>query len=154
MRDGAFPSAEIRHALAGSLLPWIYTDLGNGQSKEEWKAQAEGNKILGRTGTTSSRSTDCACGRRDALPQPGADDQAAARRAARRHRRHLGSANPWVRVVPTTRKRRCRADAGQVTGTLSVPIGGCASCTWARILVGFHRRRSAVVGAASLCGEC
>src|SRR4029453_15697513 len=35
--------------LAGSLLPWIDADLGNGQSREEWKAEAEGNKILGRT---------------------------------------------------------------------------------------------------------
>lgn len=34
--------------LAGSLIPWIDKDLGNGQSKEEWKGGAETNKILGR----------------------------------------------------------------------------------------------------------
>ncbi|MGZ8320575.1 MAG: aspartate-semialdehyde dehydrogenase, partial [Telluria sp.] len=34
--------------LAGNLIPWIDKDLGNGQSKEEWKAGAETNKILGR----------------------------------------------------------------------------------------------------------
>ena len=33
--------------LAGSLIPWIDKDLGNGQSREEWKAGAEANKILG-----------------------------------------------------------------------------------------------------------
>ncbi len=34
--------------LGGSLIPWIDKDLGNGMSKEEWKGQAETNKILGR----------------------------------------------------------------------------------------------------------
>ena len=36
--------------LAGSLIPWIDADLGNGQSKEEWKAGVETNKILGTSG--------------------------------------------------------------------------------------------------------
>ena len=36
--------------LAGSLIPWIDKELGNGQSREEWKGQAETNKILGRAG--------------------------------------------------------------------------------------------------------
>ena len=44
-----------------SLLPWIDKDLGNGQSREEWKAQAETNKILGRNGSGRSRSTAFAC---------------------------------------------------------------------------------------------
>ena len=42
------PTEHFGVPLAGSLLPWIDKDLGNGQSREEWKAQAEGNKILGR----------------------------------------------------------------------------------------------------------
>ena len=33
--------------LAASLIPWIDKDLGNGQSREEWKAGAESNKIMG-----------------------------------------------------------------------------------------------------------
>src|SRR4029450_958397 len=45
-RSADFPSAHFGQALAGSLLPWIDADLGNGQSREEWKAEAEGNKIL------------------------------------------------------------------------------------------------------------
>jgi len=36
--------------LGGSLIPWIDKDLGNGMSREEWKGQAETNKILGRNG--------------------------------------------------------------------------------------------------------
>lgn len=37
--------------LAGGLIPWIDKQLDNGQSKEEWKGQAEVNKILGTTDT-------------------------------------------------------------------------------------------------------
>ncbi len=37
--------------LAGGLIPWIDAQLENGQSKEEWKGQAEVNKILGNTNT-------------------------------------------------------------------------------------------------------
>src|SRR5438093_7361481 len=50
IRARDLPKEEIGYPLAGSLLPWIDQDLGNGQSREEWKAQAEANKILGRNG--------------------------------------------------------------------------------------------------------
>ena len=71
--------------LAGSLIPWIDKDMGDGMSREEWKGGAETNKILGRTGRQARDpgGLDLRAHRRDALPQPGADDQAAARRAAR-----------------------------------------------------------------------
>src|SRR5688572_31632550 len=46
LRSRELPQEEIGQPLAGSLLPWIDKDLGNGQSREEWKAQAEANKIL------------------------------------------------------------------------------------------------------------
>ena len=48
LRDSSFPTANFGVPLAGSLIPWIDVDLGNGQSKEEWKGGAETNKILGR----------------------------------------------------------------------------------------------------------
>src|SRR5207247_6631103 len=44
LRAGSLPSLQFGFPLAGSLLPWIDKDLGTGQSREEWKAQAEGNK--------------------------------------------------------------------------------------------------------------
>src|SRR5690349_17699369 len=49
LRNGGMPKDEIGYPLAASLLPWIDKDLGNGQSREEWKAQAEANKMLGRS---------------------------------------------------------------------------------------------------------
>src|SRR5512141_3178287 len=48
LRDEKFPTTHFGVPLAGSLLPWIDSDLGNGQSREEWKGDAETNKILGR----------------------------------------------------------------------------------------------------------
>jgi len=48
MRSDAFPTDQFGVPLAGSLIPWIDVDLGNGQSKEEWKGGVETNKILGR----------------------------------------------------------------------------------------------------------
>jgi aspartate-semialdehyde dehydrogenase len=50
LRDDHFPTDNFGVPLAGSLIPWIDKDLGNGQSREEWKGQAETNKILGRSG--------------------------------------------------------------------------------------------------------
>lgn len=46
LRSDDFPKTEFGVPLAGSLIPWIDSDLGNGQSKEEWKAEVETNKIL------------------------------------------------------------------------------------------------------------
>src|SRR5215831_1859033 len=48
LRDEGFPTEHFGVPLAGSLLPWIDSDLGNGQSREEWKGHVETNKILGR----------------------------------------------------------------------------------------------------------
>ncbi len=35
------------HALSGNVLPWIDSEMKNGQTREEWKGVAETNKILG-----------------------------------------------------------------------------------------------------------
>ena len=48
LRKEDFPTRSFGMPLAGSLIPWIDKDLGNGQSREEWKGGAETNKILGR----------------------------------------------------------------------------------------------------------
>ena len=47
--DG-FPTGRFGAPLAASLLPWIDRPLDDGQSREEWKGFAEGNKILGGSG--------------------------------------------------------------------------------------------------------
>ena len=80
------PTEHFGYPLAGSLLPWIDKDLGNGQSREEWKAMAEANKILGRLNVADSGGRDLRADRLDALPQPGAHGEADARCPARRDR--------------------------------------------------------------------
>ena len=49
LRSDAMPTDNFGVPLAGSLIPWIDVGLENGQSKEEWKAVSETNKILGRS---------------------------------------------------------------------------------------------------------
>jgi aspartate-semialdehyde dehydrogenase len=47
-QSGQLPTDHFGIPLAGNLIPWIDKDLGNGMSREEWKGEAETNKILGR----------------------------------------------------------------------------------------------------------
>jgi len=124
LRGDALPKENFGFALAGSLLPWIDQDLGNGQSREEWKAQAEGNKILGRS--ADPIPMDGICVRIGAMrchsqaltikltrDVPLADIESL-----------LGSANPWTRVVPNQREASLRElTPARVSGTLEVPIG-------------------------------
>ncbi|CAL4043677.1 aspartate-semialdehyde dehydrogenase [Buchnera aphidicola] len=46
-RSYKFPKKNFSVPLAGSVIPWIDKWMESGQSKEEWKGQAETNKILG-----------------------------------------------------------------------------------------------------------
>lgn len=46
MRGGELTCTQFGHPLAGNLLPWIDVAVERGQSREEWKAEAEANKIL------------------------------------------------------------------------------------------------------------
>src|SRR5205814_10537125 len=50
VRSPGLPKANFEYPLAASLLPWIDSALGSGQSREEWKGRAETNKILDRNG--------------------------------------------------------------------------------------------------------
>jgi len=125
IRSPAYPTEHFGVPLAGSLIPWIDKDLGNGQSKEEWKGQAETNKILGLTGDKSI-PVDGVCVRVGAMrchsqaltikltkdvPLPEIEGL-------------LAAANDWVQVVPNEKERSIREiTPAAVTGTLAVPVG-------------------------------
>jgi aspartate-semialdehyde dehydrogenase len=124
MRGEGFPVDNFGVPLAGSLIPYIDKELPNGQSREEWKGQAETNKILGRI--KSPIPVDGLCVRIGAMrchsqaltiklnkDVPLADIEGL-----------ISQHNPWVKLVPNTREASIR-DLGPtaVTGTLSVPIG-------------------------------
>jgi aspartate-semialdehyde dehydrogenase len=124
LRDPSFPSAQFGFPLAGSLLPWIDKDLGNGQSREEWKGQAEGNKILGREGHPIP--IDGVCVRIGAMR---CHSQALTVKLRRdlpidEIEQMLAEANDWVKVIPNERDASLRElTPATVNGTLQVPIG-------------------------------
>ena len=114
--------------LGGSLIPWIDKDLGYGVSREEWKAGAETNKILGRGSDfgTAATPVDGFCIRIGAMrchsqaltfklvrDVPLADIEAL-----------IAADNPWVRVVPNNREASMQdLTPVAVTGTLGIPVG-------------------------------
>jgi aspartate-semialdehyde dehydrogenase len=124
LRGAALPREQHGVALAGSLIPWIDKDLGNGQSREEWKAQAEGNKILGRE--ANPVPMDGICVRIGAMR---CHSQALTIKLTRdvpldEIEVILAEANDWVQVIPNTREQSVRElSPAQVTGSLRVPIG-------------------------------
>lgn len=129
LREDTFPTENFGVPLAGSLIPWIDKDMGDGQSREEWKGHVETNKILGRSGVAPS------------APYVPIDGICVRVGAMRCHSQALtiklrqdvpiedivdviATANPWVRVVPNEREASMRELApAAVTGQLTVPVG-------------------------------
>jgi aspartate-semialdehyde dehydrogenase len=124
LRKKDFPIAQFGQPLAGSLLPWIHDDLGNGQSREEWKGGAEANKILGRNvnaipidgicvriGTMRCHSQALTIKLKKDVPLDEIEDM-------------LDDANEWVKVIPNQREATlAELTPAKVSGSLSVPIG-------------------------------
>jgi aspartate-semialdehyde dehydrogenase len=124
LRSDALPRQHFGHALAGNLLPWIDKDLGNGQSREEWKGMAETNKILGRE--ANPIPVDGICVRVGAMR---CHSQALTVKLTRdvplpEIESLLARANDWVRVIPNEREATLRElTPAAVTGRLTVPVG-------------------------------
>ncbi|MBZ4193662.1 MAG: aspartate-semialdehyde dehydrogenase [Candidatus Contendobacter sp.] len=124
IRSSEFPTANFGAPLAGSLIPWIDKQLDNGQSREEWKGQAETNKILGYSG--SPLPIDGLCIRIGAMRCHSQALTIKLTRAAPLDEivEIIGAANDWVKVVPNERELSMRdLTPAAVTGTLSVPVG-------------------------------
>ncbi len=129
---GTEESAQFGAVLGGSLIPWIDKDLGNGQSKEEWKGMAETNKILGLGPDALGGSNE------PAIPVDGFCIRIGAMRC---HSQALtfklngdvpvdeieaiiAEDNPWVKVVPNEKEASMRdLTPVAVTGTLTIPVG-------------------------------
>ena len=125
IRSQAYPTEHFGVPLAGSLIPWIDKDLGNGQSKEEWKGQAETNKILGLSGDKTI-PVDGVCVRVGAMR---CHSQALTIKLTKdvpvaEIEGLLAAANDWVKVISNQREPSIRElTPATVTGTLSVPVG-------------------------------
>ena len=124
LREETFPTEHFGVPLAGSLLPWIDADLGNGQSREEWKGHAESNKILGRE--SKPITVDGICVRIGAMRchSQGLTIKLKRDIALEEIEQMLAKGNDWVRVIPNRREETLkRLTPVAVTGTLDVPIG-------------------------------
>jgi aspartate-semialdehyde dehydrogenase len=124
IRSEAYPSDQFGVPLAGSLIPWIDKQLENGQSKEEWKGQAETNKILGRE--SSPVPIDGLCVRVGAMRCHSQALTIKLTRDVPLDEIHdmLARHNEWVHVVPNDRDISMRElTPAAVTGTLGVPVG-------------------------------
>jgi aspartate-semialdehyde dehydrogenase len=130
-RQQAMSGAEVEHVgvpLGGSLVPWIDKDMGNGQSREEWKGMAETNKILGLGPGFGAPAVpvDGVCVRVGSMrchsqalhfkltrDVPLADIEAM-----------IAANNPWAKVVPNEREATLRQlTPVAVTGTMDIPVG-------------------------------
>ena len=119
-----FPQAQFGVPLAASLIAWIDKDLGQGQSREEWKAGVEANKIMGTTahpvpveglcvriGAMRCHSQALTIKLREDVPLAEVE-------------RLIAAHNPWVRVVPNEREASIRElSPAVVSGSLYVPVG-------------------------------
>src|SRR3546814_792235 len=137
-RSEVFPVDNFGVPLAGSLIPYIDKELPNGQGREEWKAQAETNKILGRF--KSPIPVDGICVRVGAMrchsqaltiklnkDVPISDIEGL-----------ISQHNPWVKLVPNHRAASMQElRPAAVTGTLSVPVGRLR-----KLNLGSHHLRS------------
>jgi aspartate-semialdehyde dehydrogenase len=124
LREERFPTAHFGVPLAGSLIPWIDKDLGNGQSKEEWKGQAETNKILDRE--LRPVPIDGLCVRIGAMRCHSQALTIRLKRDIPLDEIHdiLAEANDWVNVVPNEREATMKQlTPAAVTGKLAVPVG-------------------------------
>jgi aspartate-semialdehyde dehydrogenase len=124
LSSAEFPTAQFGAPLAASLIPWIDKDLGNGQSREEWKAGAEANKILG----TQSKPipVEGICVRVSAMR---CHSQALTIKLKRdvplaEIEALIAGGNEWVKVIPNEREASIKAlSPAAVSGSMSIPIG-------------------------------
>ncbi len=124
IRSDVYPKEFFGVPLAGSVIPWIDKQLENGQSKEEWKGQAETNKILGRE--ANPVHIDGTCVRVGAMRCHSQALTIKMTQDVPLEEIHamISGHNPWVKVVPNQREITIRElTPAAVTGTLTVPVG-------------------------------
>ncbi|WP_423822571.1 aspartate-semialdehyde dehydrogenase [Salinisphaera sp. SPP-AMP-43] len=124
MRSADFPVEQFGYPLAGSALPWIDSPMESGQSKEEWKAGAESNKILGRQDAPIPMDGLCVrigsmrCHAQAFTIKLKKDIPTA------EIEQMLADHNEWVKVVPNDKDATLEnLTAAAVSGTMTVPVG-------------------------------
>ncbi|TXR53702.1 aspartate-semialdehyde dehydrogenase [Reinekea thalattae] len=124
IRSEDYPCDQFGVPLAGSLIPWIDKPMASGQSKEEWKAQVEANKILGSS--NQPVPIDGLCVRIGAMRSHSQAITLKLKKdvSVESLGEIISGANDWVRYVPNDRELSMRElTPAAVTGTMNVPVG-------------------------------
>lgn len=127
-QGGRLPTEQFGVPLAGNLIPWIDKDLGNGMSREEWKGEAETNKILGRGEGFGSTPIpiDGLCVRIGAMR---CHSQALTIKLKRdipldELADIVANGTAWAKVITNTKEATLKGlSPVAVTGTLDIPVG-------------------------------
>jgi aspartate-semialdehyde dehydrogenase len=127
MRNQTFPVANFGVPLAGSLIPWIDKDMGDGNAKEEWKGHAEMNKILGLPQNgAGSIPVESTCVR---IGSMRCHSQALTLKLKREVslaeiESLIANGNQWVKYVPNNKEESIHGlTPTAVSGTLDIAIG-------------------------------
>jgi aspartate-semialdehyde dehydrogenase len=123
MEQSDYPKTNFGHPLALNLLPWIDVEMPSGQSKEEWKAQVEANKILQ---TKNIVPIDGTCVRIGALRchSQGLTIKLKKTAGLQAVEELISSANDWVKLIPNNKADSLKElTPAAVTGKLHIPIG-------------------------------
>lgn len=124
LQSGDIPQSQFGAPLAGNLLPWIDAEMNNGQSREEWKGQAETNKIMGhplgyipvdgtcvRIGAMRCHSQALTIKLKKNIPLKTVETI-------------IAESNPWVSIIPNHKEITLQElTPAKVSGTLSIPVG-------------------------------
>lgn len=123
MNSENFPKTHFGHPLALNVLPWIDSEMPNGQSREEWKAQVEANKILN---SQEMIPIDGTCVRVGALRCHSQGLTIKLKKSVHEStvEELLATANPWVKLVKNNKTETLNELVpGKVSGSLNIPIG-------------------------------
>ena len=123
LKGSDIPINHFNVPLAGSLIPWIDREAEDGQTREEWKGNAETNKILEnksniaidgicvRIGAMRSHSQALTIKLKDNIPLNEIENI-------------IQNNNKWVSVIPNNKKETLqKLTPAAVSGTLEIPIG-------------------------------
>lgn len=110
--------------LAGSLIPWIDSPMDNGQTREEWKAAAEANKILGLE--NNPVAIDGTCVRVGSMRCHAQACTVKLKKTADLStiEKLITCHNDWVEFVPNEMQAsKERLTPAYMSGTMKIPVG-------------------------------
>ncbi|MDD0852871.1 aspartate-semialdehyde dehydrogenase [Halobacteriovorax sp. GB3] len=125
LRTKNLPTDQFGVPLAGSLIPWIDSQLDNGQSREEWKGMSETNKILGLD-KASEIPVDGTCVRIGALRchSQAFTIKLKEKVDIKRVEELIANYTEWTEFVPNDKEITMeKLTPSYVTGTMKIPVG-------------------------------